>query len=181
MRSSDLDLIFVPGAGGSSPDHWQTRWRAKLPTARTVEQADWNNPILGDWTASVIDACHASTRPVVLIAHSEGAITIAHAAARLAPSVIRGAFLVAPPCDDALTASSFIAFAPSPRAKLPFPSMVVASRNDPYCRIDAAQALARDWGADFVDAGDAGHIDVASGHGPWPEGLMSLARLLKGL
>jgi uncharacterized protein len=179
MRSSDLDLIFVSGGSGSVPDHWQTRWRAKLPTARYVEQADWDNPILADWTENVIEACQASTRPVVLIAHSGGAIVVAHAATRL-PN-IRGAFLVAPPSDDALATSSFGGFAPTPRAKLPFPSMVVASRDDPSCPIDAAQALASDWGAHFVDAGAAGHIDVASGHGPWPEGLMSLARLLKGL
>jgi uncharacterized protein len=179
MRSSDLDLIFVPGRGGSGPDHWQTRWRAKLPTARYVEQANWDNAILADWTASVIEACRASTRPVVLIAHSDGAIAVAHAAPHL--SNVRGAFLVAPPDDEALASNSFSAFAPTPRAKLPFSAVVVASRDDPSCPIDTAQALARDWGAHFVDAGAAGHIDVASGHGPWPEGLMSLARLLKGL
>jgi uncharacterized protein len=175
MRSGDLDLIFVPGKGGSGHDHWQTRWRAKLPTARYVEQTEWDNGNLGDWTATLIEACRASTRPVVLIAHSDGAIAVAHAARHL--SNARGAFLVAPP--DA--SNSFSTLTPTPRARLPFPSMVVASRDDPHCPIDAAQVLARDWGALFVDAGAAGHIDVASGHGPWPEGLVSLARLLKEL
>jgi predicted alpha/beta hydrolase family esterase len=57
--------------------------------------------------------------------------------------------------------------------------VVVASRNDPYMAFDCAVALARDWGARMVDAGFAGHINVASGHGPWPEGrdlIQALAR-----
>ena len=179
MRSSDLDLIFVPGLGGSGPDHWQTRWRARLPTARSVEQTDWGNPDLDAWTLGVIEACRAALRPTALVAHSLGATIVAHAAARLAASNVKAAFLVAPPSDDYLSASPLAAFAPTPRAPLPFASLLVASRDDPYGPIEAAAALARDWGADFVDAGLAGHINVDSGHGPWPEGLMSLARLLK--
>lgn len=179
MRSSDLDLIFVPGLGGSGPDHWQTRWRARLPTARSVEQADRDDPDFADWTRAVLDACRAAVRPTALIAHSLGATTVAHAATKLAALNVKAAFLVAPPADDFLSAGPLAAFAPTPRAKLPFASMLVASRDDPYGSIEAAASLARDWGADFVDAGLAGHINVDSGHGPWPEGLMSLARLLK--
>jgi predicted alpha/beta hydrolase family esterase len=41
MRTSDADLLIVPGLGGSGPDHWQTRWEQKLSTARRVEQSDW--------------------------------------------------------------------------------------------------------------------------------------------
>ncbi|HUG60850.1 MAG TPA: alpha/beta hydrolase, partial [Methylomirabilota bacterium] len=48
----------------------------------------------------------------------------------------------------------------------------------PYCRFDVADDLAAAWGAVFVDAGDAGHINAESGHGPWPEGLTRFATLL---
>jgi len=181
LRSSDLDLIFVPGLGGSGPDHWQTRWRARLPTARSVEQADWDRPALTQWTGAIVAACGAATRPVLLIAHALGVTTLAHAALALAPFDVRGAFLVAPPSDDFLEASAFSRFAPNPRAPLPFASLVVASRDDPYGSIDSARDLARVWGSDFIDAGLAGRVNVASGHGPWPEGLMILARLLKRL
>jgi predicted alpha/beta hydrolase family esterase len=34
------------------------------------------------------------------------------------------------------------------------------------------------WGATLIDAGDAGHLNPDSGHGPWPEGLLLFARLL---
>lgn len=179
MRSSDLDLVFVAGLGGSGPDHWQTRWRARLPTARYVEQPDWDKPDVEAWARNVARACRESTRPLVLIAHSLGVTTLAHAVAQLPDCNIKGAFLVAPPCDDVLAAGPLGPFAPTPHAKLRFPSILVASRDDPYGPIAAAQELARDWGAEFVDAGAAGPINAESGHGPWPEGLMSLARLLK--
>ena len=57
----------------------------------------------------------------------------------------------------------------------------MASRNDPDGAFDAVAALAFDWGAELVDAGFAGGLDAASGHGPWPEGLMRLAGFLKRL
>jgi uncharacterized protein len=179
MRSSDLDLIFVAGLGGSGADHWQTRWRAKLPTAVSVEQANWDRPALAQWTDNVVATCGKATRPILLIAHSLGVTTVAHAASRLAAFDVKGAFLVAPPGDDFLNSSPFSEFGPTSRAPLPFPSLVVAGRDDSYGSIDASRRLARDWGADFMDAGAVGHINAESGHGPWPEGLMSLSQLLK--
>jgi len=38
---------------------------------------------------------------------------------------------------------------------------------------------AADWGADLVDAGDAGHINTASGYGPWPGGEELIGRLAR--
>jgi hypothetical protein len=34
----------------------------------------------------------------------------------------------------------------------------------------AARLLAAQWKSNFVNAGAAGHINVDSGHGPWPAG-----------
>jgi predicted alpha/beta hydrolase family esterase len=31
------------------------------------------------------------------------------------------------------------------------------------------------------DAGESGHINIASGHGPWPEGLLQFGQFLKKL
>ena len=33
-----------------------------------------------------------------------------------------------------------------------------------------ARSLSDSWKADFIDMGDAGHINIASGYGPWSEG-----------
>jgi uncharacterized protein len=70
-------------------------------------------------------------------------------------------------------------FAPIPRDPLPFPSLVVASRTDPYCSYERAEDFAYAWGAAIVDAGEAGHINTEAGFGPWPEGLMRFAGFLK--
>jgi len=181
MRTADLDLLFVSGLNGSGPDHWQTRWRTRLPTARLVEQADWDRPNLSTWTDAVIAACESARRPVVLVAHSLGVTTVIHAAPRLPEGAVRGAFLVAPPADEALSRLELGAFAPTPAAKLPFPSLLVASSDDPFGPYSAAEMKAARWGARLVPAGAAGHINAESGRGPWPEGLVQFAAFIKSL
>ena len=94
---------------------------------------------------------------------------------------VKAALLVAPSDVDApdRTPEEVRSFAPLARERLPFPAIVVASRDDPFVAIERAAAFARDWGAEFVDAGAAGHINTASGHGPWPGGRLLLERLLR--
>jgi predicted alpha/beta hydrolase family esterase len=180
MRTSDADLLIIPGLGGSGPDHWQTRWEQKLSTARRVEQRDWDKPQRDEWVASIVSAIQGATRPVVLIAHSLGVIAAIHAARDTAPW-IKGAFLVAAPSEEGLAdvADVDAAFRPYPRGKLPFPSVLVASRDDRYASFAQSEALAHDWHAKLLDAGPTGHINAESGHGPWPEGLLQFAAFLK--
>ena len=40
--------------------------------------------------------------------------------------------------------------------------------------------MAKAWGAELVDIGNAGHINTASGYGEWPEGERLLQRLQAG-
>ncbi|MGL4973835.1 MAG: RBBP9/YdeN family alpha/beta hydrolase [Bosea sp. (in: a-proteobacteria)] len=183
MRTSEADILFIPGWSGSGPDHWQTRWARKLSTGRLVEQPDWYKPDREVWAANIVAAVRASTRPVVLVAHSAGCGSVAHAAEMLEPGEVRGALLVAPAAERALHAIPGLPadFAKHRRVKLPFHSVVIGSSTDPYCTVDEAQELAGAWGATFSDAGDAGHLNTESGHGPWPEGLMRLAGFLRTL
>ncbi len=183
MRTSDCDILFVPGLGNSGPDHWQTRWQSKLKTARRVEQADWEAPSRTRWEAAVIEAAAGSSRPVVIVAHSLGVIAVAHAARALGAERIAGAFLVAMPDVEREAGLPEVTrdFAPLPREPLPFPSLLVASRTDPWCAYERAEDFGFSWGSAMVDAGDAGHLNSASGHGPWPEGLMRFAGFLQML
>ena len=183
MRAADATLLFVPGLGDSGPDHWQTRWLERLSTGYRVEQADWDRPLLADWTAAIVRAVVASARPVVLIGHSLGVPAIAHAARRFESGKVRGAFLVAPPAEASLQTVEGVdpAFAPFPRGPLPFPALLVASRNDRFADFAASEDLSYDWGAQIIDAGEAGHINAESGHGPWPEGLMRFAAFMAKL
>jgi predicted alpha/beta hydrolase family esterase len=65
-----------------------------------------------------------------------------------------------------------------PSRKLPYRSILVASSNDPFCPIRLAGAYARNWGSEFVRVPDAGHINIESGHGPWPLGVALLQSLV---
>jgi predicted alpha/beta hydrolase family esterase len=194
MKTSEADILIVPGWSSSGPDHWQTRWERNLKTARRVEQAEWIRPKREDWVNRIVEAAAQCVRPTVLVGHSVGAIAIAHAAAKLArlPAPPSGAFLVAPAdVDNArswpVTAGETFydpegsGFAPAPMQPLPFPAVVVASANDPYCTIERARSLAKAWGAALLETGELGHINVASGHGPWPDGLLAFGMFLQRL
>lgn len=182
MRSTDVTLLIVPGWLGSDHDHWQSRWERSLSSARRVEQADWTRPDLDDWTARLAAAVRAAEKPVVIVAHSLGVPTLLHAVPLLPDGKVKGAFLVAPPDLERDDLDPLLApFAPVPTAPLPFPSVLVASRSDPYCAYDKAEGFALDWGSAIVDAGDAGHINPAAGFGPWPEGSMRLLGFLQSL
>lgn len=182
MRTSDSDIIIVPGLGGSGPDHWQSRWQTRLSTARRVEQADWDAPDRDAWVDALVEAVNASTRPAIILAHSLGVVLTVHAAPAFRAGVVRGALLVAlPDVERPDTDRHLHAFSPLPREPLLFPSLLVASRSDPFCDYERADDFAHSWGSALVDAGEAGHLNPDSGHGPWPEGLMRLAGFMRGL
>ena len=185
MLTSEADILIIPGLGGSGPDHWQSRWEAKLPTARRVMQDDWDRPDLSAWSARLCEEAGKATRPLILVAHSLGTYAVAVAAARLAgrmPGQVRGAFLVTPPSRRVIAAMGGAEVVDAlPTTILPFKSLVIASRDDPYGPYEEAESLAEAWGADISDAGNSGHINAESGHGPWPEGLMRFAGFMKTL
>ncbi|WP_237153564.1 RBBP9/YdeN family alpha/beta hydrolase [Oryzibacter oryziterrae] len=179
LKTSECDILIIPGWQNSGPNHWQSRWEAKLPTARRVEQRDWDRPDKDAWVSAIGLAVNAATRPVILVAHSLGVAAVIHAAPYIGRSV-RGAFLVGlPDVDRDDMPGEVTGFAGLSTDPLPFPSMLVASRTDPYCAFDRAGDFAAAWGSDFIDAGDSGHLNSESGHGPWPEGLTRFATLLK--
>jgi predicted alpha/beta hydrolase family esterase len=186
MKSGEADILFVPGAQPLDEGHWQTRWRNRLSTGRFACQPD-HCADLGAFRASLREALAGAQRPVVLVGHSFGVLGLAHAApsllADLPAGLVRGAFLVSAPGAEAVARTAGVddAFAPAPSAPLPFPSLLVASRDDPHARFEEMESMALDWGAQIVDAGASGHIDAESGHGPWPEGLMRFAAFLSKL
>ena len=135
-------VLILPGWQGSGPAHWQSRWEALHGYAR-VEQHDWQQPRRGDWLARLDETVIDSERPVVLVAHSLGCILVA-AWARFSrhSHQVRGALLVAPgDVEQPDLASALPGWAPILRDPLPFPSLLVASRDDPYCRFERAGQL----------------------------------------
>ena len=182
MRISEADILIIPGYKGSSDDHWQSRWERKLSTARRVVQDEWSKPVLDDWTDAVAAAVNACERPVILVAHSLGVAAAVQAVKKFTRPVA-GGFFVAPPdvSNETIRPRHLRTFGPYMREPLPFPSLVVASRNDGFSSFEAAEDIAGAWGSQFVDAGEIGHINADSGHGPWPEGLLTFGRFMSQL
>jgi len=183
MRAADCDILMVPGLGNSEPEHWQTRWEGRLSTARRIEQSDWARPRREVWVGRIGEELAAAKRPVVLVAHSLGVHAAVAAAREASNPVLKGLFLVAPPGSRTILELEDVdhAFAHPSLEPLSIPSVLIASRSDPHCPLLEAEEWAHAWGADFVDAGDSGHLNVESGHGPWPEGLMRFAGFLSKL
>ena len=171
-------ILILPGIGNSGPQHWQTLWEQRLPHAQRVNQRDWVRPVCGEWVRVLAAAVTSCPSPPVLVAHSVACLLVAHWASGSA-TPIKGALLVAIPDPDG---SSFPAdargFSPLPVCPLPFPSIVVASSDDPFGSLSHAKACAAAWRSDVVEIGNAGHINAESGLGDWPEGYVLLQRLL---
>lgn len=181
-------ILLVPGLFGSGPSHWQTLWEQQDRDCSKVELGRWDDPHRNTWINNLNLAIRNAGRPVVLVAHSLGCLAVAWwaryerrewARLQVEPPVL-GALIVAPPEVDFFPLDDRIArFAPTPTEELPFPSRLIASRNDPWIGFHTAQALARRWGSTFVDAGDCGHINADSDLGDWSFGREELAALLQ--
>lgn len=180
--SSALDVLIVPGLGGSGPEHWQTRWQT-LHGYRRVQQRDWETPVMADWVAALERAVENRERRCVLVAHSLGCALVAHFAQHspLAHQRVAAALLVAPADveDPRRTPDSTREFAPLPFASLPFPARVLASSTDPYVSLERAAQFAQSWAADFENIGDAGHINADSNLAEWEAGHRHLLDLMR--
>ena len=176
------DILIVSGLWNSGPQHWQTLWQQKYPAWTKARHRDWNQPQRDEWVAELNAAIADCNGRPILVAHSLGCMAVAQWVRSGSALQVAGAFLVAP--SDVEAPSYPVdpnAFAPVPMAPLPFPSIVVASRNDPYATPERSRAFARAWGSQLIEIGDAGHINGDSGHGPWPQGEAMLEEFCREL
>jgi hypothetical protein len=180
-------VLFVPGLRDHVPDHWQTLLAAELPGSATVPPLQEDRLSLAARVEALEAALSRIEGPVILAAHSAGVLIAVHWARRHSRP-IKAALLATPadietplpagyPTMDELTAGGWL---PIPRVRLPFPSLVVASDTDTLARPDRVAELARDWGAECENLGDIGHLNPASGYGPWPTARALLERLEGG-
>lgn len=181
-------VLVVPGLRDHVAEHWQTLLAAALPRSRTVAPLEHDKLSCAARVAAIDEALADIAGPVVIVAHSAGAMMVAHWA-RSAPGrarAIRGALLAAPadletpmpagyPTREMLDRGGWL---PIPRTPLPFPSILAASSNDPLTPLERARGFARDWGSRLVALGPVGHLNPASGHGHWPQAQTLLEELM---
>ncbi len=178
-------VLMVPGLRDAVPEHWQTLLAAQLPHVVCVPPMGRNDLDCAARVAAIETAAQLVDGPLIAVAHSGGCIMLAHWA-RVTRRPLVGALLATPPDFEepmpagypemaALYAGGWL---PVPRQKLPFRSLVAASRNDPLGRFERVGELAKDWGAELVDLGEVGHLNPASGFGPWPQANALIARLV---
>jgi hypothetical protein len=180
VSTESTTVLILPGWQNSGPDHWQSRWEALYGDQR-VQQHDWMQPLRGDWMMQLEEAVLAAPPgPIVFAAHSLGCLlTAAWAQHSRNTHRVVGALLVAPgDAEREEFRAPLKSWAPIVLQRLPFPSKLLGSHDDPYCAFARAQQLATAWGSTFVDYGNKGHINADSGLGDWSEGRALLNQLI---
>jgi hypothetical protein len=181
-------VLIVPGLRDRVASHWQTLLEARL---RGEGRAVASVPPMGrveldraTKVAAIERVAQAMTGPIVVVAHSGGCVMVAHWA-QTTQRVVHGALLAAPPDFERPMPDGYPTLAqldaagwlPVPRTRLPFRSIVGASRNDPLAAYGRVVELAQAWGSELVDLGAVGHLNPASGYGEWPQAADLIDRL----
>jgi predicted alpha/beta hydrolase family esterase len=179
VYDGNIEILFVPGIGGAGAEHWQAIWQREIPNAHTVEQLDWHRPDLRSWLIALERTIERCRNPFILVPHSLGCALVAHWAQQVSSGLIEaprapvlGAMLVAPGDVDrfAPELEAVRSFAPMPQQGFSFPSVVVASTNDPFVSAEKSALFADRWGSELISLGAMGHISTEDGCGLWPQG-----------
>lgn len=170
-------FLLVHGLGGSGPQHWQT-WLYQQLTERGIDVhyptfSDYDNPDKDVWLKELqaaIDKIPAENR-ITVLAHSCGCSLWLHYAASAHVRKVEQAILVAPP-SPFLDMPELTCFYPLPLiganlSKAADHTFYVHSLDDPYCSIDDMTNYLK-LGFPAIVLPKMGHINTASGHGPWP-------------
>jgi len=173
------NTLIIPGYLGSGDAHWQTWLEQQIPSAQRVEQ-NWDRPVLTEWAYNINAALNTLEYPAWLVAHSFGCLA-SILAANENPEKVLGLMLVAPADPerfDGAGVKSWRGYGASESIRanistkpLPVPSLLIASDNDPWMQASKAQLWGDCWGSQTLTLKAAGHINVDSGFGPWPDGL----------
>ncbi len=169
----DGPVLVVPGLRGSGHAHWQTLWERKYPRFLRVQQDDWNAPDLDRWARRIVETALELDEPALVVAHSFGCLAAVRAES-FQSNLIAGALLVAPANPERFGVEHRLTARP-----LLFPSTVVASANDPWMPLDRARHWAEQWGSEFLNLGEKGHLNADSDLGDWAEGQRLMHRLCR--
>lgn len=175
--SGALVLILVDPEHGM-PGDWLSRWDEDREDCATVPLGQGDSPNRNAWVTTLGAAIRQTDRPVILVARGLACLAVAWWAALERPlygDPVAGALLVAPPNVDTANADlRMLGFGPAPKLLLPFPSVVIASRNDPLMDFAGARMLSSFWGSQCIDGGRIGSANGAADLGLWDHGQHAL-------
>ena len=170
--------VIVPGVGGSEYHHWQSWLQRQLMSCSRVQQKDWTKPVLQTWISEFVKTlATVESNEIQIVAHSFGCLTTV-AALHQHPELnqkIKNLVLVAPANPSRFgnlgfaRDSQYDYQAYFHQMKIQVPTSLIISENDPWLNFEDAQALAKSWHLTPTNLGQVGHINVASGFGPFPE------------
>lgn len=173
-------IVIVYGYDGSGPGHWQRWLEAELRQRGTPvvfpELPDPIAPRKNAWVTALAETVEAASgAPITFVCHSLGCWAVDHLLNERGPLNSHAALLVAPP-SPYLLFEPVESFLPPPRrtaawAPLAARTLVVGSDNDDFTAAEEFDALARALGVGCQLIPGAGHVNVASGYGPWPFAL----------
>lgn len=173
----EATLVFLAGIGNSEEDHWQRHWYRRASRGVWVEHRDWDAPERDLWVVDLDRTLRETSGPKILVAHSLGCLLVADWSADHRDRGVAGALLVAvPDANGSAFPEAAVGFGSAISVRLPFPSTVVASEDDPYSSLEYSERIADSRGSRFVNAGRIGHINLESGLGIWSDGMEILAR-----
>lgn len=171
-------VVLLAGITNSSPEHWQTYWQQLNPDYHKVEQDNWDYPFCSEWVTRLDEAVAEKGQDTILVAHSLACLLVAHWA-KQTTHPIRGALLVAVPDPKGVNFPvEAKGFDNPPTEPFKFPSMIIASTDDPYSTLDFSKQCAKQWGSEWHNIGAKGHINSASNLGAWQEGQVFLEKLM---
>ena len=150
--------LIIPGLYSSGPGHWQTWFEEQIPGTVRVIQSDWTKPDLPDWSRRVRRD---------LLKESGSCIFSSATASAYSPPFMPPPILATestPLCWLPLrTPTGSASPLCSRKSHCRFPPSSLPVRNDPWMNLWSAAGWADRWGADFVNLGEAGHINAEFG------------------
>lgn len=172
-------IVIVYGYDGSGPGHWQ-RWLADELRANSIpvqfpELPEPLDPQRDAWVEALRAIVDDAKEPVTFVCHSLGCWALDHLIAERGTKGMHAALLVAPPSPH-LIFEPIDSFLPPPQAAAAWApiaprSLLIGSDDDEFTAAEEFAEIAARLGMPFERLAGAGHINVASGFGPWPRTL----------
>src|SRR6478736_10066239 len=177
---SEVTVLIVPGLRDHVPEHWQTLLAARLPRVHMVEPMGREDLDCARKVAAIEREANAIKGPLLLVAHSGGVIMVAHWA-KQTQRVVHGALLATPPDFERAMPTGYPTikelraggWLPVPRNRLPFRSIVAASRKTiPWAGLSAwlssPMTGAANWSISVKSGTSTRHPATANGRAPSP-------------